>query len=78
MPINTSWENTLAWHYDPKGLFSFKCAYKVYRRIFVHKQQRNGGASRLIWLSTSSERHVEVEFGSASKNQTLPVVGGPQ
>jgi hypothetical protein len=62
LPLTSAWENSLAWHYDSRGLFSVRSAYKVCRRKFLSEQGRDGGASnsnsghqqddlwRLIWL----------------------------
>lgn len=32
-PVHGGMENKLAWHFDKKGVFSVKSAYKVYRRF---------------------------------------------
>jgi len=42
LPINTERDNVLAWHYDNKGVFSVKSAYKVCKRKILMQQ---GGLS---------------------------------
>jgi hypothetical protein len=47
IPLTSDQENTLAWHYDQRGLFSVRSAYKVCRRGIANRQRRNGGTSSL-------------------------------
>lgn len=45
LPVNTARDNVLAWHYDNKGLFSVKSAYKVCRRNTLLKQNSSSGSA---------------------------------
>lgn len=38
-------EDTWAWHYDPKGMFSVKSAYKVYQMLDEPKGSSSGGTT---------------------------------
>jgi hypothetical protein len=43
-PVHTELEDLVAWHYDSKGIFPVKSAYKVYREHLLHSS-RNGAAT---------------------------------
>jgi hypothetical protein len=43
-PVHTELADLVAWHYDSKGMFSVKSAYKVYREHLQHSS-RNGVAT---------------------------------
>lgn len=44
IPVHGGMENMAAWHFDKKGIFSVKSAYKVFRTDQLNKS-RSGGAS---------------------------------
>jgi hypothetical protein len=39
-PVHTELDDLIAWHYDSKGIFSVKSAYRVHRE-HRHKNRRN-------------------------------------
>jgi len=41
IPIHPDMEDIIGWHYDPKGIFSVKSAYKVHRDSVIRGQSRN-------------------------------------
>jgi hypothetical protein len=43
-PVHTELEDLVAWHFDPRGSFSVRSAYKAYRG-HVKRNERGGGAS---------------------------------
>ena len=45
IPLTSEQENTRTWHYDQRGLFSVRSAYKVCRRLNANRQRRNSGTS---------------------------------
>lgn len=48
LPLNENWPNQLAWHYDPKGLFSVKSAYKVCREDKLRRRKQGSAESNSI------------------------------
>jgi hypothetical protein len=55
LPILQGSENRLIWHFDKKGQFSVRSAYKVSRDAILRNECRNGGqggsalADHLVW-----------------------------
>jgi len=55
LPLNENWPNLLAWHYDSKGIFSVKGAYKVCREDKLRKrahgsaQSNSNGSEDPLW-----------------------------
>jgi len=55
LPLNENWPNLLAWHYDSKGIFSVKGAYKVCRedklrkRVHGSAQSNSNGSEDPLW-----------------------------
>lgn len=50
LPVHTDMDDCVAWHYDMKGIFSIKSAYKVQmednrRRLFRGIQRTSAGSS---------------------------------
>lgn len=45
LPVHGGMSNLAAWHFDKKGVFSVKSAYKVYRDDQQNKSSRGGGSA---------------------------------
>ena len=54
IPIRPDMEDTIAWHFDPKGTFSVKSAYHVLEENKQRDQEKQRGES--------SKAPVQVEF----------------
>lgn len=55
IPISEHAGDFLAWHFDSKGIFSVKSAYKVHAEMLKMEVSRQGGQS-----SVSDNRHSEI------------------
>lgn len=42
IPLRDYMEDTISWHYDPKGHFSVRSAYKIYLQEQAHKEGQPG------------------------------------
>ena len=56
IPIHAGRENRMAWHFDKKGIFSVKSAYKVFGKEQITKSRKDGASSstpdeglELVW-----------------------------
>lgn len=57
IPVHMEMDDVLAWHFDPKGVFSVKSAYKVFcddqnrnaRNDSAASSSRDGGDSEKVW-----------------------------
>ena len=45
LPVHGGMRNLAAWHFDKKGAFSVKSAYKVFRDDQMRRRSRGGSAS---------------------------------
>jgi hypothetical protein len=45
IPIKPGYEDSLAWHYDPRGVFSVKSAYHVLEDNREQRKERQAGSS---------------------------------
>jgi hypothetical protein len=45
IPVHVGRENVLAWHPEPRGMFTVKSAYKVCRREIMHSQHWSIGGT---------------------------------
>jgi hypothetical protein len=48
IPVHTELDDIVAWHYDKKGLFSVKSAYKVYRRKQIAESRGGGHQHKMV------------------------------
>lgn len=71
IPVHIEMDDVLAWHYDEKGLFLVKSAYKVHRE-WERQRQRRGNAA------TSNESNKPdlfleegMEYAGSEKGETL-------
>jgi hypothetical protein len=44
IPVHGGMSNLAAWHFDKKGAFSVKSAYKVFREDQLRRKRRGGGS----------------------------------
>jgi hypothetical protein len=51
LPVNEGRDNVLAWHYDERGLFSVRSAYKVCQDSLLRRKDKgsvHGGSDRAV------------------------------
>jgi hypothetical protein len=51
LPVNEGRDNVLAWHYDDRGMFSVKSAYRVYRDSLLRRKNQGsaqGGSNGIV------------------------------
>ena len=44
IPVHTDMDDVVGWHFDTKGCFSVKSAYKVHRAAVIRNQERQQGS----------------------------------
>jgi hypothetical protein len=81
IPLREGCVDFMAWHYDPKGIFSVKQAYKLQSELEIQAQGGDAGSSNTIPGFRRKGRQqmvVNLEIAVPKQDQTLYVVMCPQ